>query len=122
VDLTPRRLRAAALLIAGVLIFADAAALAWPGFYATIAMLIVIGFVERRLRAVAWAVVLVASAFLADVLWQLDWEPFNRSEDYEAIPQTPYVVIGLPIPMALITVGVAAGALWRRIRSQPHAP
>jgi len=121
VKLTPRRLRAAALLIAGVLVFADAAALAWPGFYATIAMLIVIGFVEGRLRAVAWAAILVASAFLADVLWQFDWEPFDRSEDYEAIPQTPFVLIGLPIPMAVIAIGVTARALWRRIRSQPHA-
>jgi hypothetical protein len=51
-------------------------------------VLFAIGFVEGRLRAVFWAAMLVASAFVADVLWQLDWEPFNRSHDYEAIPQT----------------------------------
>ena len=118
---TPRRARAAALLLAGVLIFCDVAAVASVGFYATIVMLVAIGFVERRLRAVAWAVVLLASALVADVLWQFDWEPFNRSEDYEAIPQTPFVFIALPIPMAIIAVGVGAGALWHRLRSRPHA-
>ena len=111
-----RRARAIALLLTGVLAFSDVRALAWAGFYAAIVTLVVIGFVERRLRAVAWAVILVASALVADVLWQLDWEPFNRSEDYEAIPQTPFVFIGLPIPMAIIALGVGAGALWRRIR------
>ena len=84
-------------------------------------MLITIGFVEGRLRAVVWAAILVVSAFLADVLWTLDWEPFNRSHDYEAIPQTPFVVIALPIPMAVIAVGVCVAVLWRRVRSHPHA-
>lgn len=120
-ELTPRRARAAALLIGGVLVFADTAAVASIGAAATIAMLLAIGFAESRLRAVAWAATLVASALIADALWQLGWEPFNRSEDYEAIPQTPFVFIGLPIPMAVIAVGVGAGALWRRSRSQPHA-
>ena len=113
-----RRARAVVLLVAGVLVFSDVGALAWVGFYATIAMLVVIGFLERRLRAVAWAGVLVASALVADVLWQFDWEPFNRSEDHEALAQTPFVLIGLPSPMAIIGLGVGAGALWRRIRSK----
>jgi hypothetical protein len=106
--------RAVVLLVVGVLVFSDIGALAWAGFYATLLMLIVIGFIEHRLRAVAWAGLRVASALVADVLWQFDWEPFNRSDDYEAIPQTPFVFIGLPIPMAIIGLGVGAGALWRR--------
>ena len=114
-QLTPRLIRAAALLIAGVLVFADDPAVASVGTTATIGLLIAIGFFEGRLRAVVWAAVLVASAFLADVLWQLDWEPFNRSEDYEALPQTPFVLIGLPVPMAVIAIGVGAAAFGRRI-------
>lgn len=114
-------MRAVALLIAGVLVFADAAVVGLVGAAATIAMLFAIGFAERRLRAVAWAAILVASAFLADVLWLLDWEPFNRSGDYEAIAQTPFVLFGLPIPMAVIAFGVAIGALWRRRRSRLRA-
>jgi hypothetical protein len=110
------------LFLAGVLVFCDVAALAWAGFIGTTAALFTIGFVERRVRAVAWAAILVASAFFADVLWQLDWEPFNRSDEYEAIPQTPFVLIGLPIPMAVVAVGVGASTLWRHIRSQAHAP
>ena len=115
------RARAVVLLLTGVLVFSDIGALAWVGFYATIVLLVVIGFSEHRLRAVAWAGILVVSALLADVLWQFDWEPFNRSDDYEAIPQTPFVLIGLPIPMAIIGLGVGAGALWRRIRSRPKS-
>jgi hypothetical protein len=122
VDLASRRARAVALLVAGVLVFSDVGAVAVAGFTATVAMLLTVGFVEGRLRAVAWAAILVASAFVADILWQIDWEPFNRSDDYEAIPQTPFVLIGLPIPMALIAAGVGAGALWRRARSDPAGP
>ena len=121
-DLASRRARAVALLVAGVLVFSDVGAVAVAGFAATVAMLLTVGFVEERLRAVSWAAILVASAFVADILWQIDWEPFNRSDDYEAIPQTPFVLIGLPIPMALIAVGVGAGVLWRRVRSDPAAP
>ena len=110
------RVRAVALFLAGVLVFSDADAVAAAAFIATIVILFTVGFVERRVRAVAWAAILVASAFLADLLWMLDWEPFNRSEDYEALAQTPFVLVGLPIPMAVIAVGVGAGALWHRAR------
>lgn len=116
------RTRAIVLLLAGVLVFSDIDALAWAGFSVTIVMLVAIGFIEYRLRAVAWAGILLASAFVADVLWQFDWQPFNRSDDYEAIPQAPFVLIGLPIPMAIIGLGVAAGAVWRRARSKPERP
>jgi len=108
------------LLIAGILVFSDNDALAVAGFTGTVAMLFTVGFVERRFRAVAWAAILVASAFVADILWQIDLELFNRSDDYEAIPQTPYVFIGLPAPMVVIAVGVGAGALCRYIRSEPN--
>jgi hypothetical protein len=117
IELDPRRLRAGGLLIAGLLVFADDTALASAGAAATLGLLIAIGFVERRLVAVGWAAILVASASLADLLWTVDWEPFNRSEDYEALPQTPFVVIALPIPMAVIALGVGAAALRRLIRS-----
>lgn len=122
VGLTSRRTRAVSLFLAGVLVFCDAGAVAAAAFIATIAMLFAVGFVERRVGAVAWAAILVASAFFADFLWQLGWEPFNRSDDYEAIPQTPFVLIGLPIPMAVVAIGVGVGALWRRVRSQPNVP
>jgi hypothetical protein len=113
-----RRARAVVLLLAGVLVFSDVGALAWAGFATTVAMLFTVGFVERRLGAVAWAAILVASAFVADVLWQLDSAPFNRSDDYEPLPQTPFVLVLLPIPMAVIAVGVGSAALWCRIRSK----
>lgn len=102
--------------VTGVFIFADSEGLAYGAFVATIALLVLIGFVEAKLRALLWAVVLVASALVADVLWLLDVEAFNRSDDYEAIAQTPFVIFGLAIPVAIVAVGVTAGALWRRRR------
>jgi hypothetical protein len=107
------------LFLAGVLVFCDAGALAATGFVATVALLFTVGFVERRIRALAWAAIVVASAVLADLLWQIGWEPFDRSDHYEAIPQAPVVLIGLPVLMAVVAAGVGAGALWRRIRSAP---
>ena len=102
--------------------FCDAGAVASTGFVSTVALLFAVGFVERRLRALAWAAILVVSALVADFLWKIGWEPFDRSDDYEAIPQTPFVLIGLPIPMAIVGAGVGAGALWRRVRSTPNTP
>lgn len=112
----------ATVFVTGVLVFADADGLSYAAFAATIALLPVIGFLEARARAVLWAVTLIASALVADTLWLLDVEPFNRSDEYEAIGQTPFVMIGLPIPMAIIAVGVAAGALWRRLRRRLTPP
>lgn len=100
----------------GVLVFADEQTLAMTAFAATIVLLFVVGFVEGRLRAVWWAVLLLASALTADIFWWLNWNPFDRSDDWEPIAQFPFVLIGLPIPMALIAAGVGARWLWRQAR------
>ncbi len=97
-----------ALLLSGVLVFADAGLVAGLGAAATVALLVAIGAREGRWPAMLWALLLIGSAAIADTLWQLDWEPFNRSHDYEAIPQTPFVLVAVPIPMAVVAVGVAA--------------
>ena len=103
------------LFVSGVFVFADDETLAAAGLGATIVLLFATGFVEGRLRAVGWAWVLVISAFTGDALWQLDWDPFDRSDQYEPIGQFPFVVIGLPLLMVLIAAGVAARRLWRRL-------
>ena len=105
----------AGLFASGVLAFADDESLRIVAFAATTALLIATGFVEGRLAAVRWAAVLVLSALTADALWQLDWEPFDRSDQYEPIGQFPFVLIGLPVLMALVAVGVVARWLWRRL-------
>jgi len=107
-------LRAAALFLAGVLVFADDGVLAGVGLVTTFALLLALGFAEGRWSALAWAGMVVVSAIAADVLWQLDWEPFNRSDDYEAIPQSPFVVLALPVLLAVVAVGVGARLLLRR--------
>jgi hypothetical protein len=104
----------AGLFGCGVLVFADDRTLAATAFGTTIALLLVVGFLEGHLRAVWWAVLLFASALVADILWWLDWDPFDRSDDYEPIAQFPFVLIGLPLPMVLIAAGVGARRLWRQ--------
>lgn len=121
-EIPPRGALAIALLLSGVLIFADPGALAVCGFFVTLGLLLVIGFRERVLTAALWAFVLVGSAVIADALWQANWEPFNRSDDYEAIPQTPFVLIGVPLPMVVILLGVAVGRIAGRRRGGDHAP
>jgi hypothetical protein len=111
-----KTVRVVGLFVCGVLVFADAQTLATAALGATILLLVAMGFVEGNLRAVWWAAVLVASALTADVLWQLDWDPFDRSDDYEPIAQFPFVLIGLPLLMALIAAGVAVRWLWRQLK------
>jgi hypothetical protein len=105
-----------ALFVCGVLVFADAQTLAIAALGATILLVLATGFVEGNLRAVWWAAVLVMSALTADILWLLDWDPFDRSDDYEPIAQFPFVLIGLPLLMAAIAAGVAVRWLWRQLK------
>jgi hypothetical protein len=104
------------LLVCGVLVFADERTLATTAFVFTVALLFITGFMEGHLRAIWWAAVVLISALIADVLWQLGWDPFDRSGEYEPIAQSPFVLIGLPLPMALVAAGVAARSLWRRLK------
>ena len=39
---------------------------------------------------------------------------FDRDAEYEAIPHTPFIFIGVPIPMALIAIGVGVRTLVSR--------
>jgi hypothetical protein len=102
------------LFLCGVLVLADAQTLATAALVATILLLFATGFVDGDLRAVWWAAVPVMSALTADVLWQLDWDPFDRSDDYEPIAQFPFVLVGLPLLTAIIGAGVAVRWLWRQ--------
>jgi hypothetical protein len=104
------------LFVCGVLVFADAQTLATGALGATILLLFATGFVEGNLRAVWWAAVLVMSALTADILWQLDWDPFDRSDEYEPIAQFPFVLLGVPLLMAFIATGVAVRWLWRQLK------
>jgi hypothetical protein len=105
---------AVALFVTSVLLFCDISALAWIGWAGTLALLIAIGVADGRWRAVLWAFVVVAGAFVADVLWTVDFAPFDRDAEHEAIPQSPFILIGVPIPMVLIAIGVGARKLVSR--------
>jgi hypothetical protein len=111
-----RDARIVGLFACGVLVFADNLTLAIAALGATIVLLLAIGFVDGHVQAVWWAAVFLLSALAADLLWYVEWEPFDRSDDYESLPQSPFVLIGLPVPMALVAVGVAARWLWGRLK------
>jgi hypothetical protein len=110
------------LFVCGVLVFADAQTLAIAAFGATILLLVATGFLEGSVRAVWWAAVPVISALAADILWQLDWAPFDRSDQYEPIAQFPFVLIGVPLLMGLIAAGVAVRWLWRQLLTGSAPP
>jgi hypothetical protein len=110
------RIEVTALFGCGVVVFADDRVLAGAAGVATIVLLLVIGFVEGHLRAVWWAAVLLMSALTADILWQVGLDPFDRSDEYEPIPQSPFVLLGLPLPMAVVAAGVGARWMWRQLR------
>jgi hypothetical protein len=105
---------AVALFVTSVLLFCDSRAVAWFGWIGTLLLLVAIGDADGRFRAVLWAFVVVAGAFVADLLWAADFAPFDRDADYESIPQTPFVFVGVPIPMILIAIGVGVRKLVSR--------
>jgi hypothetical protein len=107
---------AAAVFVAAFVALSGVSLALWYlGAGATVVLLVAIGFRAGRLRAVGWALVVVLSAVLSDEMWWNSVEPFDRSEvEGEAQAVTPYVVIGLPVLMLLIALGVAARALTRR--------
>ena len=111
-----KTLHVVGLFVCGVLVFADEQTLAAIAIGATVVLLFAIGYVEGHFRAVWWAAVLLMSAIAADVLWQLDWDPFDRAGEYEPTAQAPFVLIGLPLPMAVVAAGVAARWLWRQLK------
>ena len=105
---------AVAMFITSVLLFCDVRAVAWFGWIGTLVLLVAIGVADGRFRAVFWAFLVVAGAFVADVLWAVDFAPFDRDAEYESIPQTPFILIGVPIPMILIAIGVGVRKLVSR--------
>jgi hypothetical protein len=110
----------AALFACGLLMFVDESSVAVAAFFATVALLLATGFTEGHIRALWWAAAFLASAIVADVLWQLDFAPFDRDDQREPLPASLFVLIGLPVPMAIIALGVGARWLWRRVSGQPR--
>ena len=80
-------------------------------------LLVAGGYLWGRWKALLWlgTVPWVALALLSDIAWMTGiWD---RSEDYEPLPTTPFLVIfGLPILIGLVALGVAV----RRVREAPQ--
>lgn len=75
------------------------------------------GYAWGRWKALLWlgTIPWVALAVLSDAAWMTG--VWDRSEDYEPLPTTPFLVIfGLPILIGLVALGVAV----RRVREAPR--
>ena len=54
-------------------------------------------------------------ALLSDIAWMTGL--WDRSEDYEPLPATPFLVVfGLPVLVGLVALGVAV----RKVRTAPR--
>jgi hypothetical protein len=75
------------------------------------------GYAWGRWKALAWlgAIPWVALALLSDIAWMTG--VWDRSDEYEPLPTTPFLVIfGLPILIGLVALGVAV----RKAREAPR--
>jgi hypothetical protein len=75
------------------------------------------GYAWGRWKALLWlgTVPWVTLALLSDAAWMTGL--WDRSEDYEPLPTTPFLVIfGLPVLIALVAFGVAV----RKVREAPQ--
>jgi hypothetical protein len=88
-------------------------------------LLAVGGYLWGRWKALVWlgAIPWVALALLSDIAWMTG--VWDRSDEYEPLPTTPFLVIfGLPILIGLVAFGVAVRKARspRRRRPEPPAP
>jgi hypothetical protein len=106
-------------------LYAAFTSVAWEddggGGYAAMAILAVAlfagGYAWGRWKALVWlgTVPWVALALLSDIAWMTGL--WDRSDEYEPLPTTPFLVIfGLPILVGLVALGVAV----RRTRGAPQ--
>jgi hypothetical protein len=75
------------------------------------------GYAWGRWKTLAWlgAIPWVALALLSDIAWMTG--VWDRSDEYEPLPTTPFLVIfGLPILIGLVALGVAV----RKAREAPR--
>ena len=75
------------------------------------------GYFWGRWKALLWlgTVPWVALALLSDIAWMTGL--WDRSDEYEPLPTTPFLVIfGLPILIGLVALGVAV----RKVRAAPR--
>jgi hypothetical protein len=81
------------------------------------AALVAGGYASGNWKALLWlgTIPWVALAVLSDIAWMTG--VWDRSEDYEPLPTTPFLVIfGLPILVGLVALGVAV----RKAREAPR--
>jgi hypothetical protein len=109
-------LLALGLFVAGVVWMSAIEPFAWIGLGLAVVALVALGYLGGVWTSVLFALVLVPAALVADLLaFGVD---VTRQDEYEPVPATPFVVVGMPIPLLLAALGVVARQLRNRLRAR----
>jgi hypothetical protein len=65
------------------------------------------------------ALILIPAALLAD--WLAFGLDITQQNEHEPLPMTPFVLIGVPIPILLVALGVGGRRLRQRRVQAPHS-
>jgi hypothetical protein len=81
------------------------------GVVAAVILLVGAGYAVGAWRALLLAVAVFAGLLASDVLWQLDWAPYDRAGEREPLPATFVAVFYVPVALLLIAAGVGVRKL-----------
>jgi hypothetical protein len=95
-----------AIALATLLLASDVGALVMTGVVAAVILLVAAGYAIGAWRALLLALAVFAGLLASDVLWQLDWAPYDRADEREPLPATFGIVFYVPIAPLLIAAGV----------------
>jgi hypothetical protein len=109
--LAGRAVLSLALFITGVAWLSGEDPFSSIGFVLVIPVLFSLGYMSGQWASVLFALFLIPAAVVAD--WLAFGPEITRGEEYEPIPVTPFVAIGIPIPMLVIGLGVAVDRFKR---------
>lgn len=109
---------ALALFAGGVAWMSGEVPFAYIGLCLVVVALLGLGYRAGSWKSVFFALILIPAALVAD--WLAFGLDITRQDEYEPLPTTPFVVIGMPIPMLLVALGVGGRRLRERRAQAPQ--
>jgi hypothetical protein len=101
----------AAIALATLLLACDVDAVSLAGLVAGVVLLLAAGYTIGGWRALLLSLAVIVGLLASDVLWELDWAPYDRADLREPLPATFSAVFYVPVAMVLIALGVAGRRL-----------